>query len=74
MTPSDPIIGLRYISETIPCSSNEMEPYYECYLCGTQGEANGMFNHLIGRGHREKVLQNAFPNDQTYFDMPRDYD
>ena len=69
---SDPIIGLKYISETIPCSSNEMEPYYECYLCGTQGEANGMFNHLIGRGHREKVLQNAFPNDQTYFDMPRD--
>ena len=69
---SDPIVGLKYISETIPCSSNEMEPYYECYLCGTQGEANGMFNHLMGRGHREKVLQNAFPNDQTYFDMPRD--
>ena len=69
---SDPIIGLKYISETIPCSSNEMEPYYECYLCGTQGEANGMYNHLIGKGHREKVLQTAFPNDKTYFDMPRD--
>ena len=69
---SDPIVGLKYIAETIPCSSNEMEPYYECYLCGTQGEANGMFNHLTGRGHRERVLQKAFPNDQAYFDMPRD--
>ena len=69
---SDPIVGLKYIAETIPCSSNEMEPYYECYLCGTQGEANGMFNHLTGRNHREKVLQKAFPNDKRYFDMPRD--
>ena len=69
---SDPIVGLKFIAETIPCSSNEMEPYYECYLCGTQGEANGMFNHLTGRGHRERVLQKAFPNDRAYFDMPRD--
>ena len=69
---SDPIVGLKYIAETIPCSSNEMEPYYECYLCGTQGEANGMYNHLVGRGHREKVLQRAYPNNQAYFEMPRD--
>ena len=69
---SDPIVGLKYIAETIPCSSNEMEPYYECYLCGTQGEANGMFNHLTGRNHRERVLQKAYPNDPKYFDMPRD--
>ena len=69
---SEPIVGLKYIAETIPCSSNEMEPYYECYLCGTQGEANGMFNHLTGRNHREKVIQKAYPNEKQYFDMPRD--
>ena len=34
----------------------EMEPFYECNLCNNQGEANGMVNHVLGRGHREKFF------------------
>ena len=33
-----------------------MEPFYECNLCNNQGEANGMVNHVLGRGHREKFF------------------
>ena len=40
------IVGLDNIIEIIACSNAEVEPYYECMSCGTQGEANGMYNHL----------------------------
>ena len=37
-----------------------MEPHYECRLCPNQGQANHMFNHLLGRGHREKYFENKY--------------
>ena len=57
---NDPIVGLKYISEIIACSSAEVEPFYQCHLCGTQGEANGMFNHLKGKAHRIGYLRKKF--------------
>jgi len=42
-----------------------MEPHYECRLCHNQGEANGMFNHLLGRGHREKYFESRHDVDLT---------
>ena len=59
----DPIVGLRYIVEIIACSSTEVEPNYECYICDNIGEANGMYNHIFGKPHRLKFLQKKFPND-----------
>ena len=57
------IVGLDNILETIACSNAEVEPYYECLSCGTQGEANGMYNHLVGRNHRERFIEKKFPDE-----------
>ena len=57
------IVGLDFIQEIIACSNAEVEPYYECMSCGTQGEANGMYNHLVGKNHRERFLEKKFPDD-----------
>ena len=60
------IVGLSNIIEIIACSNAEVEPYYECMSCGTKGEANGMYNHLVGRQHRQEFLEKKFPNDPRY--------
>ena len=60
------IVGLEYISEVIAVSNAEVEPYYECTSCGTQGEANGMYNHLVGKNHRERFIEKKFPDDPRY--------
>ena len=57
------IVGLDFIQEIIACSNAEVEPYYERMSCGTQGEANGMYNHLVGKNHRERFLEKKFPDD-----------
>ena len=43
---NDPVVGLKFITELLPENDPEMEPHYECQLCGAQGQANGMFSHL----------------------------
>jgi hypothetical protein len=68
----DALVGLVYITETIACSNPEMEPYYECTLCGNQGEANGMVSHLRGKGHREKFLRKMEPNNPKVLIMRPD--
>lgn len=55
----------RFVTEIIACSNVEMEPYYECSICNMQGEANGMFNHIFGKGHRENFLRKVRP-DQDF--------
>ena len=57
------VVGLDFIHEIIACSSPEVEPYYKCILCGNQGEANGMYSHLFGRKHRQKFLEEMFPDN-----------
>ena len=56
---SDSVVGLVHIKEFIPVSDSEMEPHYECTLCGNHGQANGMLSHLTGGGHRRRVAENG---------------
>merc|ERR1719510_261462 len=60
------IVGLDSIHEIIACSNAEVEPYYECSICGQQGEANSMFQHLQGKPHRVKFMQHTFPDNLKY--------
>lgn len=62
------IVGLNFVNEIIACSNAEVEPHYECSLCGQQGEANAMFQHLQGKPHRGKFLQHKYPMDRNYID------
>ena len=32
----DPVVGLDFVQEYIAVSDPEMEPYYECELCGSK--------------------------------------
>jgi len=52
----DPVVGLSYVTEYLPESDPEMEPFYECSLCGNQGQANGMFSHVMGGNHRKQFM------------------
>ena len=68
----EPIVGLKYIAETISCTVVDAEPHYECLLCSNQGEANVILTHIMGRGHREKFLQKKFPDNPEYINIPKD--
>jgi len=63
------IVGLDFVHEIIACSNAEVEPYYECELCGQQGEANAMSQHLQGKPHRAKFLQEKFPDNRKYIEV-----
>jgi len=62
------IVGLDSVHEIIACSNAEVEPYYECTLCGQQGEANAMFQHLQGKPHRAMFLQEKYPDNRRYIE------
>jgi len=53
----DPVVGLDYVQEFLPVSDPEMEPHYECELCGNKGIANGMYSHIMGFKHRQKFFE-----------------
>merc|ERR1719394_47165 len=57
----DLVVGLKYVREVIACSSEE-EPYYYCELCPSKGQANMMFNHVLGKEHRKQVLKKLKPH------------
>jgi len=57
---STPVVGLDFIKEFVPVSNSEMEPHYECSLCDSQGQANGMFCHLMGQKHRRNFLDSLY--------------
>ena len=63
------VIGMKYITEIIACSSAEVDPKYLCHLCGNQGDANGIINHLLGKAHRELYLRKLYPDERKYIDM-----
>merc|ERR1719430_3036479 len=65
----DPVVGLDFIREYIAVSDPEMEPHYECELCGNQGIANGMFSHLMGHRHRQRFVEWQHPDNHDYLDM-----
>ena len=53
----DPVVGLSYVTEVLAESDLEMEPQYECKLCGNFGSSNGMFSHVMGKEHRQRFLE-----------------
>jgi len=57
---SNPVVGLDFVKEFVPVSNSEMEPHYECSLCDSQGQANGMFCHLMGQKHRRNFLNSLY--------------
>ena len=59
------IVGLSSIREYIACSDSEMEPWYECHLCEMKGQANCMFQHIIGKEHRQNFVSELTNNDPT---------
>jgi len=65
----DPVVGLRYVKEFITKSDPEMDPQYECELCGSKGIANGMFSHIMGHTHRKNLMKAKHPNDERYHDQ-----
>jgi len=50
---TEPVVGLAFITELLTESDPEMEPHYECELCGSVGTSNSMFSHLMGFKHRQ---------------------
>ncbi len=69
---NNPLVGLRFVEEVMACSNAEMEPQYECHLCGNTGTSTGMQAHLLGRPHREKFLQSLHPEDPAYLELSKD--
>lgn len=63
MESTNPLVGLEYIIEFLPISSDEVEPYYECFLCDNSGEAHTMAVHIMSANHIRKYLLARFPED-----------
>ena len=54
----DPVVGLSYVAEVLAESDLEMEPQYECKLCGNFGSSNGLsWSHVMGKEHRQRFLE-----------------
>ena len=65
----DPVVGLNYIVEYVAISDIEMEPSYECQLCGSQGQANCMFSHIMGCKHRQKFVEKKYGDNPKYISL-----
>ena len=52
----DPVVGLDYVKEFIAVSDPEMEPHYECELCGSKVRMVEMYIRLsIGKALDMKI-------------------
>eukprot|EP00092_Neocalanus_flemingeri_P106558 GFUD01136726.1.p1 GENE.GFUD01136726.1~~GFUD01136726.1.p1 ORF type:complete len:310 (-),score=101.96 GFUD01136726.1:42-899(-) len=65
----DPVVGLRFVKEFIAVSDAEMEPHYECELCGAMGQSNGMFSHLMGHKHRQRFMEDISGDDRRMLNL-----
>ena len=61
----EPVVGLNFVKEWIAVSDPEMEPHYECGLCGNKGIANGMFSHIMGYKHRQAFVEEMHKEDPS---------
>ena len=61
----EPVVGLDFVKEWIAVSDPEMEPHYECGLCGNKGIANGMFSHIMGYKHRQAFVEEMHKDDPS---------
>lgn len=66
---TEPVVGLDFVKEWIAVSDPEMEPYYECRLCGNKGIANGMFSHIMGYKHRQQFVEEIYKDDHNVLDL-----
>ena len=48
----EPVVGLDYLTEFLPVSDPELDPQYQCELCGNKG----MLSHILGRKHRQAFV------------------
>ena len=62
----EPVVGLDFVKEWIPVSDPEMEPHYECSLCGNKGIANGMFSHIVGYKHRQAFVEELYKDNPSH--------
>ena len=65
------MVGLACVDEFIPIYNDEMEPYYQCNLCGNIGEANALYNHVLNAKHQQKFFEKKFPEDPRVLDLRR---
>lgn len=56
----DPVVGLKFVEEFICLSNEELEPRYECSLCGSVGDTNAMLSHVLGKKHRQKFFEKKY--------------
>lgn len=49
--------GLKYIQEIMSVTKADKDPHYICQLCNCVGDAEIMFNHLLGRDHQETFIK-----------------
>ena len=73
----DPVVGLRYVKEFLAESDPEMEPHYECRLCGNKGTSNSMFSHIMGGKHRQAYAEKighrgSYYNQRDLLKLARD--
>jgi len=66
----EPLVGLKYVREFISETDDEIDPYYECGICNKEGDANAMYNHLLGKGHRYKVCKRWYEKYGSRGDPP----
>ena len=69
---NEPVVGLQYVSEWLPCANRYLDPHYECDICRVGGKVEVMKAHLVGKAHREKFYEIATGAPRNLGNMSRD--
>ena len=69
---SEPVVGLQFVSEWLPCSNRYLHPHYECDICRVGGKVDVIKAHLVGKAHREKFYEITAGAPRNLGNMSRD--
>ena len=69
---SEPVVGLQFVSEWLPCANRYLHPHYECDICRVGGKVDVIKAHLVGKAHREKFYEIAAGTPRNLGNMSRD--
>ena len=69
---SEPVVGLQFVSEWLPCANRYLDPHYECDICRVGGKVEVMKAHLVGKAHREKFYEIATGAPRNLGSMSRE--
>lgn len=69
---NEPVVGLQYVSEWLPCANRYLDPHYECDICRVGGKVEVMKAHLVGKAHREKFYEIATGAPRNLGSMSRE--